>query len=131
MARRKTLKLSSSQEIQRALSRVSNMLLNKEIDPKVANALVYTINSVLAVMKLNDGKQITIVENGGNGMKSNRQYDIQCLLRMAEITGDEDKRKQYLREAEKLLFKNCSKGDLEQLLEESNNSVKEQENCEL
>lgn len=37
-------------------------------------------------------------------MKTNKQYKINSLLRMAEITEDSEKRKFYLQEAENLLF---------------------------
>ena len=36
-------------------------------------------------------------------MKSNRQFTIQQLLRAAEITGDSERREQYLNEADKLI----------------------------
>ena len=41
MPRRKTLKLSTPADIRRAISRVANMALNNEIDPKRANTLLY------------------------------------------------------------------------------------------
>ena len=45
MSRRKTLKLSSPADIRRAISRIANMALNNEIDPKQANTLIYACNA--------------------------------------------------------------------------------------
>ena len=52
------------------------MLLNGEVDPKVANAIILACNTMLAVIKQDEG--INDCENGGNStMKNSRQYKIQ------------------------------------------------------
>jgi hypothetical protein len=77
------------------------MALNGEIDVKVANSITSTANVILGSLKCTDLSDI----EGEGTMKTNRQYTVQYLLRMAEITGDEVKRNQWLTEAEQLLFK--------------------------
>lgn len=54
MPRRKTLKMSSPQEIRRAISRIANMVLNGEIDPKSANTLIYACNSALTAVRTDE-----------------------------------------------------------------------------
>lgn len=54
MARRKTLKLSTPMEIRKAISRVANMTLNKEIDPKTANTLLYACNAALNAVRTDE-----------------------------------------------------------------------------
>lgn len=54
MARRKTLKLSTPEEIRRAISRIANMVLNNEIDPKSANTLLYACNSALSSVRTDE-----------------------------------------------------------------------------
>lgn len=56
MARRKTLKLSTPEEIRKAISRVANMVLNGEIDTKAAKALLYACNSALAAVRTDEYK---------------------------------------------------------------------------
>lgn len=56
MARRKTLKLSTPQEVRRTISRVANMLLNEEIDPTTAKALLYACNSALNAVRTDEYK---------------------------------------------------------------------------
>lgn len=51
MKKRKYLKLGTAKEARRSMNRVANMLLNDEIDPKTANALVYACNSVLSAIR--------------------------------------------------------------------------------
>ena len=51
----KRLKLSTPTEVRRALTRVANMLMNGQIDPKTANAIIYTCNVVLASIKTQHG----------------------------------------------------------------------------
>ena len=96
--RRKCLKLSNPREIRKALSRIANMVLNHEIDGKTANSIVYICNAILGTFN-----RVEDVEGGSNDMKSNRQCTIQQLLRAAEITGDSERREQYLNEADKLI----------------------------
>lgn len=54
MPRRKSLKLSSPAEIRRTISRVANMVVNGEIDPKAANTLLYACNSALAAVRTDE-----------------------------------------------------------------------------
>lgn len=54
MPRRKTLKLSTPVEIRRSISRIANMVLNEEIDPKAANTLVYACNAALAAVRTDE-----------------------------------------------------------------------------
>ena len=96
--RRKCLKLSNPREIRKALSRIANMVLNHEIDGKTTNSIVYICNAILGTFN-----RVEDVEGGSNDMKSNRQFTIQQLLRAAEITGDSERREQYLNEADKLI----------------------------
>lgn len=54
MPRRKSLKLSSPAEIRRTISRVANMVVNGEIEPKAANTLLYACNSALAAVRTDE-----------------------------------------------------------------------------
>lgn len=56
MARRKTLKLSTPQECRKAISRVANMVLNGELDPKTANTLLYACNAALNAVRTDEYK---------------------------------------------------------------------------
>ena len=63
MTRRKSLKLDSPQAVRKALSRVSNMVLNGEIDPKTANTLILACNSILSAIRIDEQeKKITEIE---------------------------------------------------------------------
>ena len=53
MARYK-MKTSTATEVRRALSRVNNMLLNGEIEPKTANAIIYCCNSILTSLRVDE-----------------------------------------------------------------------------
>ena len=102
------LKLDTRTNIKRALTRVSNMVLNGQIDSKVANTIILACNAMLSVLKQEDGMNVIEIEDGGDkSMKNSRQYKIQSLLRMAEITDDEAKRREWLKEAERLVFRMC------------------------
>lgn len=57
MPRRKTLKLSTPEDVRRAIARVANLSLNGEIDTKTANTLIYACNSVLASIRTDQYKQ--------------------------------------------------------------------------
>ena len=46
---KKRLKLGTSGEVQHAVNRIANMLLNGEIDPKTANAILYATNVALGL----------------------------------------------------------------------------------
>lgn len=54
MARRKSMKLSTPEEIRKAISRIANMLLNGEIDPTSAKALLYACNSALSAVRTDE-----------------------------------------------------------------------------
>lgn len=107
-AGKKRLKLSNPREVRRALNRIANMVMNGELDNKTANTIVYVCNAILGSFNKMD-------ELGGveTGMKSNRQFNIQQLLRAAEITGDGSRREQYLDEVDKLLRKELSEKALD------------------
>lgn len=57
MSRRKNLKLSSPEEIRRAISRIANMVLNNELDPATAKALLYACNSALSAVRTDEYKR--------------------------------------------------------------------------
>ena len=50
----KRLKMSTSREVRRTINRINNMLLNGEIDPKTANALIYRCNAALGAIPVDD-----------------------------------------------------------------------------
>ncbi len=54
MARRKTLKLSTPEDVRKALSRIANMVFNGELEPKEANTLIYACNSALAAVRTDE-----------------------------------------------------------------------------
>lgn len=63
MPRRKTLKLSTPRDIRRAISRIANMALNGEMDPKTANAILYACNSALSAIRTDEyDKKLTELE---------------------------------------------------------------------
>lgn len=51
---KKRLKMTNSREVRRAVNRITNMLLNKEIDPKTANAILYGCNVCLGAIRVDD-----------------------------------------------------------------------------
>lgn len=51
---KKRLKLSTPREVRRALSRVSNLLLNGEIEAKDANAIIYACNVLLGSIRTDE-----------------------------------------------------------------------------
>ncbi len=51
---KKRLKMSSSREVRRTVKRIANMLLNGEIDPKTANAILYGCNVCLGAIRVDD-----------------------------------------------------------------------------
>lgn len=51
---KKRLKMSNSREVRRAVNRINNMVLNGEIDPKTANALLYGCNVCLSAIRIDD-----------------------------------------------------------------------------
>ena len=50
----KRLKLSTPQEVRKALARVSNMVLNDELDPRQANCIVAAANAILNAIRTDD-----------------------------------------------------------------------------
>ena len=54
---KKRLKMTDSREIRRAINRISNMLLNDELDPKVGNAILYACNISLSAVRVDDQQQ--------------------------------------------------------------------------
>lgn len=51
---KKRLKMSTSKEVRRTINRINNMLLNGEIDPKTANALIYGCNAALGAIRVDE-----------------------------------------------------------------------------
>ena len=51
---KKRLKMGTSTEVKRAVNRITNMLLNGEIDAKTANALLYGCNVCLGAIRVDD-----------------------------------------------------------------------------
>lgn len=51
---KKRLKMSSSREVRRTVNRITNMLLNGDIDPKTANALLYGCNVCLGAIRVDE-----------------------------------------------------------------------------
>lgn len=51
---KKRLKMSSSREVRRTVNRIANMLLNGEIDPKTANAILYGCNVCLGAIRVDE-----------------------------------------------------------------------------
>ena len=51
---KKRLKMTTSREVRRAVNRITNMLLNGEIDPKTANAIRYGCNVCLGAIRVDD-----------------------------------------------------------------------------
>ena len=50
----KRLKMSSSRDVRRTVNRIANMLLNTEIDPKTANAILYACNVCLGAIRTDE-----------------------------------------------------------------------------
>jgi hypothetical protein len=50
----KRLKMSSSREVRRTVNRIANMLLNGDIDPKTANAILYACNVCLGAIRVDE-----------------------------------------------------------------------------
>ncbi|MFQ7753541.1 MAG: hypothetical protein ACLRH1_06340, partial [Acutalibacteraceae bacterium] len=46
--------LSTPTEVRKALNRVANMILNGQIDPKSANAIIYACNVVLGAIRTDE-----------------------------------------------------------------------------
>lgn len=50
----KRLKLSTPREVRQALTRVSNMVLNDELDPKQANSIIAACNAILSGIRTDE-----------------------------------------------------------------------------
>lgn len=48
------MKLSTPEEVRKAISRVANMTLNNEIDTKTANTLLYACNAALNAVRTDE-----------------------------------------------------------------------------
>lgn len=46
--------MSSSLEVRKSVNRIANMLLNSEIDPKIANAILYGCNICLGAIRTDE-----------------------------------------------------------------------------
>lgn len=46
--------MSSAREVRRTVNRISNMLLNGELDPKTANAILYACNVCLGAIRTDE-----------------------------------------------------------------------------
>ena len=51
---KKRLKMSTAHDIRRCINRISNMLLNGEIEPKAANAILYGCNIALSAIRVDE-----------------------------------------------------------------------------
>ena len=51
------MKMSTPEEVRRAISRIANMVLNEEIDPKAANTLLYACNAALSAVRTDEYKR--------------------------------------------------------------------------
>lgn len=51
---KKRLKLATHTDIRKALSRVANMLINDEIDTKVANSITLICNAILGAIRVDE-----------------------------------------------------------------------------
>lgn len=51
---KKRLKMTTSREVRRAVNRITNMLLNGEIDPKTAHEILYGCNVCLGAIRVDD-----------------------------------------------------------------------------
>ncbi len=50
----KRLKMSNSMEIRKSVNRLANMLLNGEVDPRTANAILYACNVCLGAIRTDE-----------------------------------------------------------------------------
>ena len=74
MTAKKHLKMTNPGEVRRAMTRVSNMVLNGEITPQQANALIYAGNAVLSSIRADEQERrlneleakLTELENDAN-----------------------------------------------------------------
>ena len=62
-SKRLRLKLTTATEVRRALTRVSNMVLNGELDPKRANAIILACNAILSSIRTDEQGKKCFIEN--------------------------------------------------------------------
>ena len=48
------MKLTTPGEVRKALSRVANMVLNDELEPKAANSIILACNAILGAIRTDD-----------------------------------------------------------------------------
>ncbi len=51
---KKRLKMSTPQEVRRAIARVANMVINGELEAKDANAIMYAGNVILGAIRVDE-----------------------------------------------------------------------------
>jgi len=54
MAGKKRLKLSTPRDVRKSANRIANMLLNGELEPKTANAILYACNMCLLSIRTDE-----------------------------------------------------------------------------
>ena len=54
MTTKRHLKMTTPGEVRRAMTKVSNMVLNQEITPQQANAVIYAGNAVLSSIRADE-----------------------------------------------------------------------------
>ena len=74
MAGKKRLKMSTSREVRRAVSRVANMVLNGDLAAKDANAILYAANVVLGAIRQDEIEQRLDALEKAAEVESNAQY---------------------------------------------------------
>lgn len=64
------LRLSTPSDIRKTLARITNMIVNNEIDSKKANTIIYSCNSILNSIRADEQeKKIQELEEYINGIK--------------------------------------------------------------
>lgn len=64
------LRLSTPSDIRKTLARITNMIVNNEIDSKKANTIIYSCNSILNSIRTDEQeKKIQELEDYINGIK--------------------------------------------------------------
>lgn len=64
MERKKRLKLTTPQEVRRAINRIANMVINREIEAKDANTILYACNITLSSIRTDEQeKRLQELEN--------------------------------------------------------------------
>lgn len=68
------MKLSTPQEVRKALSKVANMVINKEMDTKQASTFTYLCNAILQSIRADEQeRRIKELEDYVNSIKQNQQ----------------------------------------------------------